>query len=134
MGGGMEANKNRFIEDWSTARENLEYNFPWPQLGSRWNFRPRYSHRHLQGHRQRIRNPSNLFPVHQFYIFIYLYLVDHLLRQISQCPTCFSFNSLSTSWFSSTWFVYFQLFPFPFDLFAGICFRLQTDISEMGFY
>lgn len=29
MGGGMETNKNRFIEDWSTARENLEHNFRW---------------------------------------------------------------------------------------------------------
>ena len=29
MGGGMEAHKNRFIEEWSTARENLEYNFRW---------------------------------------------------------------------------------------------------------
>ncbi|KAL0308327.1 UNVERIFIED_CONTAM: hypothetical protein Sradi_5775000 [Sesamum radiatum] len=29
MGGGMEANKNRWIEDWSTARENLELNFRW---------------------------------------------------------------------------------------------------------
>ncbi|XP_038991356.1 uncharacterized protein LOC120114574, partial [Hibiscus syriacus] len=29
IGGGMEANKNRFIEDWSSARENLEYNFRW---------------------------------------------------------------------------------------------------------
>ncbi|GLU10526.1 hypothetical protein SLE2022_273200 [Rubroshorea leprosula] len=29
MGGGMEANKNGFIEDWSTARENLEHNFRW---------------------------------------------------------------------------------------------------------
>ncbi|XWS73347.1 hypothetical protein CRYUN_Cryun02cG0120500 [Craigia yunnanensis] len=29
MGGGMEANKNGFIEDWSSARENLEYNFRW---------------------------------------------------------------------------------------------------------
>lgn len=29
MGGGMEAHKNKFIEDWSTARENLEYNFRW---------------------------------------------------------------------------------------------------------
>ncbi|KAK6268825.1 hypothetical protein QUC31_012985 [Theobroma cacao] len=29
MGGGMEANKNRFIEDWSSARENLEHNFRW---------------------------------------------------------------------------------------------------------
>ncbi|KAG8655983.1 hypothetical protein MANES_04G088600v8 [Manihot esculenta] len=29
MGGGMEANKNRFIEEWSSARENLEYNFRW---------------------------------------------------------------------------------------------------------
>ncbi|KAJ4841132.1 hypothetical protein Tsubulata_007651 [Turnera subulata] len=29
MAGGMEANKNRFIEDWSSARENLEYNFRW---------------------------------------------------------------------------------------------------------
>lgn len=25
----MEANKNRFIEDWSSARENLEHNFRW---------------------------------------------------------------------------------------------------------
>ena len=29
MGGGMETNKNRFIEDWSSARENLEHNFRW---------------------------------------------------------------------------------------------------------
>ncbi|WOL14672.1 hypothetical protein Cni_G23453 [Canna indica] len=29
MGGGMEVNKNRFIEDWSSARENLELNFRW---------------------------------------------------------------------------------------------------------
>jgi hypothetical protein len=29
MGGGMEANKNKFIEDWGTARENLEHNFRW---------------------------------------------------------------------------------------------------------
>lgn len=29
MGGGMETNKNRWIEDWSTARENLEHNFRW---------------------------------------------------------------------------------------------------------
>ncbi|EEF49411.1 conserved hypothetical protein [Ricinus communis] len=29
MGGGMEANKNRFIEDWGSARENLEHNFRW---------------------------------------------------------------------------------------------------------
>ncbi|KZV34329.1 Pre T-cell antigen receptor alpha [Dorcoceras hygrometricum] len=29
MGGGMEAHKNRWIEDWSTARENLEHNFRW---------------------------------------------------------------------------------------------------------
>ncbi|XP_027358394.1 eukaryotic peptide chain release factor subunit 1-3-like isoform X1 [Abrus precatorius] len=29
MGGGMEANKNKFIEDWGTARENLEFNFRW---------------------------------------------------------------------------------------------------------
>ncbi|OMO61361.1 hypothetical protein COLO4_33448 [Corchorus olitorius] len=29
MGGGMEANKNKFIEDWSSARENLEHNFRW---------------------------------------------------------------------------------------------------------
>ncbi|KAL6329788.1 hypothetical protein AAG906_037495 [Vitis piasezkii] len=27
MGGGMEAHKNKFIEDWGAARENLEYNF-----------------------------------------------------------------------------------------------------------
>lgn len=25
----MEANKNKFIEDWGTARENLEFNFRW---------------------------------------------------------------------------------------------------------
>lgn len=25
----MEANKNKFIEDWGTARENLEHNFRW---------------------------------------------------------------------------------------------------------
>ena len=25
----MEAHKNRFIEDWSSARENLEHNFRW---------------------------------------------------------------------------------------------------------
>ncbi|CAK9162154.1 unnamed protein product [Ilex paraguariensis] len=29
MGGGMEANKNRWIEEWGTARENLEHNFRW---------------------------------------------------------------------------------------------------------
>lgn len=29
MGGGMEANKNKFIEEWSSARENLEHNFRW---------------------------------------------------------------------------------------------------------
>lgn len=29
MAGGMEANKNRFIEEWGAARENLEYNFRW---------------------------------------------------------------------------------------------------------
>lgn len=29
MGGGMETNKNRWIEEWSTARENLEHNFRW---------------------------------------------------------------------------------------------------------
>ncbi|KAE8674578.1 Detected protein of confused Function [Hibiscus syriacus] len=29
MGGGMEANENRFIEDWSSARENLKHNFRW---------------------------------------------------------------------------------------------------------
>ncbi|KAL5550494.1 hypothetical protein UlMin_000670 [Ulmus minor] len=29
MGGGMETNKNKFIEDWSSARENLEHNFRW---------------------------------------------------------------------------------------------------------
>ncbi|KAI9198783.1 hypothetical protein LWI28_022062 [Acer negundo] len=29
MGGGMEANKNRFIEEWGSARENLEHNFRW---------------------------------------------------------------------------------------------------------
>jgi hypothetical protein len=29
MGGGMETNKNRFIEEWGAARENLELNFRW---------------------------------------------------------------------------------------------------------
>ncbi|GER30219.1 neuronal acetylcholine receptor subunit alpha-5 [Striga asiatica] len=29
MGGGMEVNKNRWIEEWSSARENLELNFRW---------------------------------------------------------------------------------------------------------
>ncbi|XP_043712195.1 uncharacterized protein LOC122660985 [Telopea speciosissima] len=29
MGGGMEVNKNRHIEDWNAARENLEHNFRW---------------------------------------------------------------------------------------------------------
>lgn len=29
MGGGMEANKNKFVEDWGTVRENLEHNFRW---------------------------------------------------------------------------------------------------------
>ncbi|KAF5742566.1 hypothetical protein HS088_TW09G00617 [Tripterygium wilfordii] len=29
MGGGMEANKNKFIEDWGTLRENVEYNIRW---------------------------------------------------------------------------------------------------------
>lgn len=29
MGGGMEANKNKFIEEWGSVRENLEYNFRW---------------------------------------------------------------------------------------------------------
>ncbi|KAI3443453.1 hypothetical protein Pfo_000118 [Paulownia fortunei] len=29
MGGGMETNKNRWIEDWGSARENLEHNFRW---------------------------------------------------------------------------------------------------------
>ncbi|GMY35151.1 neuronal acetylcholine receptor subunit alpha [Fagus crenata] len=29
MGGGMEANKNRFIEEWGSARETLEQNFRW---------------------------------------------------------------------------------------------------------
>ncbi|KAM7480969.1 hypothetical protein LguiB_005552 [Lonicera macranthoides] len=29
MGGGMEANKNKWIEDWGAARENLEHNFRW---------------------------------------------------------------------------------------------------------
>lgn len=28
-GGGMEAHKNKFIEEWGAARENLEYNFRW---------------------------------------------------------------------------------------------------------
>lgn len=29
MGGGMEANKNKWIEEWGSARENLEHNFRW---------------------------------------------------------------------------------------------------------
>lgn len=29
MGGGMEVHKNKWIEDWSTGRENLELNFRW---------------------------------------------------------------------------------------------------------
>lgn len=29
MGGGMEANKNKYIEDWGAVRENLEHNFRW---------------------------------------------------------------------------------------------------------
>ncbi|RWR82671.1 neuronal acetylcholine receptor subunit alpha-5 [Cinnamomum micranthum f. kanehirae] len=29
MGGGMDVNKNKFIEDWNSARENLEHNFRW---------------------------------------------------------------------------------------------------------
>ncbi|KAL5550489.1 hypothetical protein UlMin_000665 [Ulmus minor] len=29
MGGGMETNKNKFIEDWSSVKENLEHNFRW---------------------------------------------------------------------------------------------------------
>lgn len=29
MGGGMEANKNKFIEEWGSVRENLEHNFRW---------------------------------------------------------------------------------------------------------
>ncbi|KAJ6331757.1 hypothetical protein OIU76_010190, partial [Salix suchowensis] len=29
MAGGMEANKNKFIEDWGSARETLEQNFRW---------------------------------------------------------------------------------------------------------
>ncbi|KAJ0479351.1 putative NADH:ubiquinone reductase (H(+)-translocating) [Helianthus annuus] len=29
MGGDMEANKKKFIEDWGTMRENLEHNFCW---------------------------------------------------------------------------------------------------------
>ncbi|XXG59814.1 hypothetical protein AAC387_Pa04g1832 [Persea americana] len=29
MGGGMEVNKNKFIKDWNSARENLEHNFRW---------------------------------------------------------------------------------------------------------
>ncbi|PIA43920.1 hypothetical protein AQUCO_01800163v1 [Aquilegia coerulea] len=29
MGGGMEAKKNKFVEDWGAARENLEHNFRW---------------------------------------------------------------------------------------------------------
>uniref|UniRef100_A0A803MEX2 Uncharacterized protein n=1 Tax=Chenopodium quinoa TaxID=63459 RepID=A0A803MEX2_CHEQI len=29
MGGGMEASKNKFIEEWGSARENLEHNFRW---------------------------------------------------------------------------------------------------------
>lgn len=29
MGGGMEANKNKFIEEWGSVRENIEHNFRW---------------------------------------------------------------------------------------------------------
>ncbi|XP_004240125.1 uncharacterized protein [Solanum lycopersicum] len=29
MGGGMEYNKNKWIEEWGAARENLELNFRW---------------------------------------------------------------------------------------------------------
>ncbi|CAM8954081.1 unnamed protein product [Rhodiola kirilowii] len=29
MGGGLEANKNKFIDDCGSARENLEHNFRW---------------------------------------------------------------------------------------------------------
>lgn len=29
MGGGMEANKNKYIEEWGAVRENLEHNFRW---------------------------------------------------------------------------------------------------------
>ncbi|OVA19285.1 hypothetical protein BVC80_521g90 [Macleaya cordata] len=29
MGGGMEVNKNRYVEEWNAARENLEHNFRW---------------------------------------------------------------------------------------------------------
>lgn len=29
MAGGMEVNKNKFLEEWVTGRENLEYNFRW---------------------------------------------------------------------------------------------------------
>ncbi|CAL0323155.1 unnamed protein product [Lupinus luteus] len=29
MAGGMEVRKNKHIEDWGTARENLELNFRW---------------------------------------------------------------------------------------------------------
>jgi hypothetical protein len=29
MAGGMEVNKNKYIEEWGTARENLEKNFRW---------------------------------------------------------------------------------------------------------
>ncbi|XP_060213224.1 uncharacterized protein LOC132640599 isoform X3 [Lycium barbarum] len=29
MGGGMEYNKNKWIEEWGASRENLEYNFRW---------------------------------------------------------------------------------------------------------
>jgi hypothetical protein len=29
MGGGMEVNKNRWIEEWNAGRENLEFNFRW---------------------------------------------------------------------------------------------------------
>ncbi|PKA55521.1 hypothetical protein AXF42_Ash006723 [Apostasia shenzhenica] len=29
MAGGMGVNKNRYIEEWNHARENLEFNFRW---------------------------------------------------------------------------------------------------------
>ncbi|PRQ26345.1 putative NADH:ubiquinone reductase (H(+)-translocating) [Rosa chinensis] len=28
----MEPNKNRFVEEWGAARENLEHNFRWTRL------------------------------------------------------------------------------------------------------
>jgi hypothetical protein len=36
MAGGMEVNKNKYIEEWGTARENLEKNFRWTRRNLAW--------------------------------------------------------------------------------------------------